>query len=188
MAGDWPGAESAYREALGLADGLDDGSAAAWTDTSLADLARKRGDYDEATEWLDDRAGSGSRRLDDRVGIGRVLQISGTVAATRGDFATAREQLEASLEIRRELGDKAAMGALLSNLGIMAEYEGDFDRSRALHEEGLAFRVEAGDKGAVAISLMNLGNVLLLQGHVDEARARQEESLRAADGRRGTRG
>ena len=65
--------------------------------------------------------------LGDRVGLGRVLQIEGTVAATRGDFAAAGELLEASLEIRRELDDKAAMGALLSNLGIMAEYDGDYD-------------------------------------------------------------
>ena len=176
VAGDWPGAESRYRDALALAGELGDDAAIAWTDTSLADLARKRGEYDEAGEWLE----SARRRfaeLDDRAGMGRVLQLSGTVAATRGDFATAREDLEASLEIRRELGDKAAMGALLSNLGIMAEYEADYERSRALHEEGLALRVEVGDKGAVAISLMNLGNVLLLQGHVDEARARQEESL-----------
>jgi len=176
VAGDWPGAEAAYRDALGLADRAGDESAAAWTDTSLADLARKRGDYDEATKWL--RAALDRfEELGDKVGMGRVLQISGTVAATRGDFATAREQLQASVEIRRALGDKGALGALLSNLGIMAEYDGDYERSRTLHEEGLAYRIEAGDKGAVAISLMNLGNVLLLQGHVDEARARQEESL-----------
>ena len=87
--GDWPGAESAYRSALGLADELGDSAAAAWTDTSLADLARKRGEFDEASEWLD-AARQGFEALGDRVGAGRVLQISGTVAATRGDFGTAR--------------------------------------------------------------------------------------------------
>jgi tetratricopeptide (TPR) repeat protein len=176
VSGDWPGAEGAYRDALALAEDRADDIEAGWTNTSLADLARRRGDYDEASQWL-----AAARRrfeaLDDREGVGRVLQIFGTVAATRGDFATAREELEASLAIRRELGDKAAMGALLSNLGVMAEYDGDYERARELQEEGLALRVEAGDKGAIAISLSNLGNVLLLVGDVDGARARQEESL-----------
>ena len=176
VSGDWPGAERAYRDALVLAESAQDERFAAWTDTSLADLSRRRGQYDEATDWL-----AAARRrfeeLEDDEGLGRVLQIAGTVAATRGDFAAAREQLEASLEIRRQLGDKAAMGALLSNLGVMAEYDGDYERARQLHEEGLALRVEAGDKGAIAISLSNLGNVLLLVGDVDGARARQEESL-----------
>ena len=177
VAGDWPGAEASYRDALALATSEHDIAAAAWTETSLADLFRKRGDYDEASEALE-AARVRFDALGDKVGTGRVLQLAGTVAATRGDFETARRDLEASLEIRRELGDKAAMGALLSNLGVMAEYDGDYERSRALHEEGLALRMEAGDKGAVAISQMNLGNVLLLLGRVDEARACQEESLR----------
>ena len=177
VAGDWAAAEASYRDALGLAAEGDDTAAAAWTETSLADLFRKRGDYDEASEALE-AARAGFDALGDKVGTGRVLQLAGTVAATRGDFETARRDLEASLEIRRELGDKAAMGALLSNLGVMAEYDGDYERSRALHEEGLALRMEAGDKGAVAISQMNLGNVLLLLGRVEEARACQEESLR----------
>ena len=177
VAGDWPGAESSYRDALALAADENDIAAAAWTETSLADLFRKRGDYDQASEALE-AARAAFATLGDKVGTGRVLQLAGTVAATRGDFETARRDLEASLEIRRELGDKAAMGALLSNLGVMAEYDGDYERSRALHEEGLALRIEAGDKGAIAISQMNLGNVLLLLGRVDEARACQEESLR----------
>jgi class 3 adenylate cyclase/tetratricopeptide (TPR) repeat protein len=176
VSGNWPGAERAYRDALALAEEAADERGAGWTDTSLADLARRRGHYEEATDWL-----TAARRrfeeLGDDEGLGRVLQIAGTVAATRGDFAAAREQLAASLEIRRQLGDKAAIGALLSNLGVMAEYEGDYERARELHEEGLALRVEAGDKGAIAISLSNLGNVLLLLGDVNGARARQEESL-----------
>ena len=99
VAGDWPGAEAAYRDALALAGEMGDVSAAAWTDSSLADLARKRGEYDDATQWLQ-TALERFEKLADPVGIGRVLQIMGTVAATRGDFVTAQEQLEASLAIR----------------------------------------------------------------------------------------
>jgi class 3 adenylate cyclase/tetratricopeptide (TPR) repeat protein len=175
--GDWPGAESTYREALELGEAHERPSAIAWTHTSLADLFRKRGDLEEASWWAES-AHERFEELGDREGLGRVLQLSGTIAAMRGDFDAGRPQLEASLEIRHELGDAAGAGALLSNLGVMAEYEGDYERSRALHEEGLALRIEAGDKGAIAISQMNLGNVLLLLGRPEEARACQEESLR----------
>ena len=173
-AGDWPAAEGSYADALALAEG--DDSAAAWSATSLAELARKRGEYDEASGWLG-RAHAGFDRLGDRAGLGRVLQIEGTVAATRGDFDAARSLFEQSLAIRRELGDLGSTGSLLSNLGVIAEYAGDYERARALHEEGLALRRRVADKGAVAISLTNLGNVLLLQGAAEDARACHEESL-----------
>jgi tetratricopeptide (TPR) repeat protein len=175
--GELGGAEASYREALALAEELGDSAAAGWTETSLAELTRKRGEYDETSEWLD-AARAHFEQEGDRAGAGRVLHISGTVAAMRGDLPAAREQLEASLEIRRGLGEKAAMGALYSNLAIVAEYDGDIERSRALHEEGLALRVEAGDTPGVAVSQMNLGVMLAALGLVGEARAYQEESLR----------
>jgi tetratricopeptide (TPR) repeat protein len=175
--GDWPGAEATFREALELAEAHDRPSAIAWTHTSLADLFRKRGELGEASRWAESARGR-FEELGDREGLGRALQLTGTIAAMHGDFEAARGELEASLEIRRELGDAAGAGALLSNLGVMAEYEGDYERSRALHEDGLALRIEAGDKAAIAISQMNLGNVLLLLGRPDEARDCQEESLR----------
>ena len=177
VTGDSARAEDTYRDARGVAEAAEDFTAVAWTDTSLADLARKRGDYDEASEWVES-AREGFENLSDQAGIGRVLQLAGTVAATRGDFETARVALEASLEIRRELGDEAAMGALLSNLAMIAEYQGDDERSCALHEEGLALRAAAGDTAGIAVSQMNLGVMLSRVGRMEEARARQEESLR----------
>lgn len=175
--GDWAGAESTYREALALAEEHDRASARAWTQSSLADLFRKRGELEEASRWAE-LAREGFQAIDDREGLGRVLQLTGTISAMRGDFDAARPELEASLEIRRELGDAAGAGALLSNLAIMAEYAGDYERAVGLNREALGLREQAGDKAAIAISQMNLGNVLLLLGRPDEARACQEESLR----------
>ena len=81
--GDWRCAESTYRETLELAEEAGDASAVAWTHTSLADLARKRGEYDEARGgWS--RRGEHFETLEDKVGLGRVLQLSGTIAAMQG--------------------------------------------------------------------------------------------------------
>jgi len=176
VAGDWSGAEETYREALALAEGAGDDSASGWTETSLADLFLKRGDYDQASRSLA-AAQTKFDAVDDAVGVGRVLHLTGTMAAKQGELAEAREAMEASLAVRRELDDKPAMGALLSNLAIVAEYGGDLEQARALHEEGLAVRVEAGDLAGVAVSQMNLGVILFQLGRVEEGRAFQEQSL-----------
>ena len=176
VSGDWPRAEATYRDALALAEENDGVSDTGWSETSLAELARKRGDFDEAARWLD-AAQEQFEAADDRLGFGRVLHIRGVVANVRGERAAARKNMEASLEIRREAGDQVAMGALYSNLAIVAEYEGDYERSCELHEEGLALRVEAGDTAGIAVSQMNLGVMLQRLGRMDEGRARQEESL-----------
>ena len=176
VAGDWAGAETSYREAATLADSLGDGLAGAWTETSLADLFLKRGDYDRASTALD-TARERFERLGDRAGLGRVLHLAGTFAAKQGDLDAAREAMEASLEIRREMDDKPAMGALLSNLAIVAEYQGDLEEARALHEQGLEVRVAAADLAGVAVSQMNLGVILFQLGRLDEGRAFQEQSL-----------
>ena len=176
VGGDWPAAEAAYRDARALAEELENGPARAWSEVSLAELARKRGDYDDAARWLE-AAHEGFAAADERAGLAQVLKIEGTVAATRGELDAAAPLFEASLAIHRELDDAAAMGALVSNLAMIAEYTGEYERSRSLNEEALALRRRAADKGAIAISLTNLGNVLLLLGREDEALGCQEESL-----------
>ena len=175
--GDLAGAEASYRESLRLAEEAQEAASAGWTQTSLADLARKRGEFDEATGWLDD-AERNFESVDEQPGLGRVEHIRGVVANVRGDRRAARRHMEKSLEIRREEGDKVAMGALYSNLAMVAEYEGDYERSCELHEEGLALRIEAGDVAGIATSQMNLGVMLQRLGRIEEGRARQEESLR----------
>ena len=174
--GDIVRAEAAYKDALELAESERDASAAGWTETFLAELARKGGDYEAAEEWLTAAQGHFDDAKD-RPGHGRVLHIAGILANVRGDRTAARAHMEASLVIRRELDDKRAMGALYSNLAIVAEYDGDLERWRALHEEGLALRVEIGDVPGIAVSRMNLGLVLQALGRLDEARAQMEESL-----------
>ena len=63
----------------------DDASAAGWTETSLAELARKRGDYDEAPEWLDAAEAqfrSGRTTGSDSAGSSTSAASSPTSAAT----------------------------------------------------------------------------------------------------------
>ena len=133
--GDIVRSEATYREALDLAASRDDASSAGWAETSLAELARKNGDYAEAQEWL-----ATARRhfaeSGDRQGEGRVLHIAGDPGGRPGGLRRGARDMETSLAIRAEVDDKPSMGALYSNLAIAAEYEGDLRALAGAAREG----------------------------------------------------
>lgn len=174
--GNWQQAKLEYENALDIATDQNDKYALAWCQTSISELLRKQGQYDEASVWLM-MARSTFEQLGDKAGVGQTLHNGGTLAAQQGNFDQAVDLYSSSLEIRRELKDNANIGSLLSNLGIISGYRGDFQGSYQLYRESLDIRREVGDKAAIAISLTNLGNAALALGKYDEARRRLEEAL-----------
>jgi class 3 adenylate cyclase/tetratricopeptide (TPR) repeat protein len=176
LVGEWQRAEEVDGDALRLADTLCDDLARSSCETALAEVARKRGRYDEAVARLD-RAAQGFANAGDEKGVGRVLHLAGTVATQRGDYAKAVENYEASLRIRERLGDQASIGSLLSNLGIVAEYRGDYEESNRFHERALVLRTEIGDRRGVANSTNNLGMIAFLQKRYAEARDWFQKSI-----------
>ena len=178
LGGRWQESQETYLSGLTLAEELGAQATQAWFETSLAELARKQGQYDEARERLG-RARADFEEADDSAGAGQVLHYAGSLAAQQGDYPLARSSYEQSLELRRSLGDRHNMASILSNLGIVAEYEEAYDDARRFNEEALALRQELDDRWAIAISLNNLGNIALLQGRADEARRLLEEALAA---------
>ena len=177
LVGKWPRAEEVDLEALSLATASDDRKAQAWCHTAIAEVARKQGRYDDATQRLD-AAAALFAEVGAEDGAGQVLHLAGTVAAQRGDLEVARTRYEESLRIRERLGDLASMGGLYSNLAVIAEYGGDYGGARSLNEKALDLRTEVGDRWAIGVSQNNLGMVALHQGEFDEARGRFEESMR----------
>jgi len=176
LTGQWQEAEERYADALALTRQLGDRLSQAWCETAIAELFRKRGQYEQASAWLE-RARVGFEELGDAKGRGQVLHYGGTLAAQQGQYETARALYEDSLAIRRSLGDRSSMASLLSNLGIVARFEGNYPLARSLHEEALAIRRDLGDRWAIGVSLNNLGNVALDQGNYAEARSLHEEGL-----------
>ena len=177
LVGHWQRAEQVDREALELAESLDDGLRRAACQTALAEVVRKQGRFPEAFELLN-RAARGFAAFGDDGGVARVLHLTGTVAAQRGDYDKALTSYRKSLQIRERIGDKASMASLLSNLGVIAEYRGDYDGSRDFHERALALRESVGDRWAIGISMTNLGMIAVLQQRFDDARAWFEKSMR----------
>ncbi|MBA3369524.1 MAG: tetratricopeptide repeat protein, partial [Geodermatophilaceae bacterium] len=177
LGGKWSLAQQAYQQALELATTHGDLSGAAWARTWIAEVARKRGHYNEAAADLATAARE-FELLGDDAGVGQVLHFTGTLAAQRGDYDKATQAYGDSYEIRERLGDFASMAALLSNLAIVAEYRGDYAAAQELNERSLAMRVQDGNKWAIGISQNNLGMIAVLQQNYLAAKARFEESMR----------
>jgi class 3 adenylate cyclase/tetratricopeptide (TPR) repeat protein len=177
LVGDWPRAEDVEREALALAEHLQDDGSRAWCQVALAEVARKQGRYEEAAGLLDTAVLS-FEAAGDEAGVGQVHHLAGTLAAQQGDYDAAVASYESSLTIRERLGDGAGMASLLSNLGVVAEYRGDNDASRAYHDRALDVRTDLGDRWAIGVSQTNLGMIAVLQHRFDEARTRFEEAMR----------
>jgi len=176
LTGEWNAAGDRYRDAHSLAGEIGDKLGQAWCETSIGELYRKQGQYDQATTWLE-LARAGFEALGDQAGIGQVLHYAGMLADQQGDFEAARAKWQQSLAIRRELDDQPSIGGLLSNLGIVAARQGGLDSALGLLQESLNVRRAINDRWAVAVTLNNIGFLYLLQGQVDQARPPLEEAL-----------
>lgn len=176
LVGKWEDAAKRYNALLDIALDLADIEATAKARTLIADLFRKQGDYQEASQLLM-LARSGFESIGNKEGLGETLRIAGTLAAQQGDFEAAKVIYQQSLVIQRELDAKPIIAALLSNLGIVARYEGEYEEAQRLNSEALQLRREVEDQRAISISLNNLGNVALDQRDFSTAQHHMEEAL-----------
>ncbi|HEX6383695.1 MAG TPA: tetratricopeptide repeat protein [Anaerolineae bacterium] len=176
LIGEWPQAETRYRQAMQLAVGLNNVGEQAWCETALSELYRKQGNYEQASQWLE-RARAGFEAVGNQDGVAKILTCAGTVASQQGNHDAAYDLYQQSLSIRRKLNDRRNIANILNNLGIIARHQGNLIRARHYQKESLALRRELNDRWAIAMSLNNLGNLTLDLGEWAEARRRLEEAL-----------
>ena len=174
-----PRAESIVTDARAQAESLGDLRLVARCDHSLAESARRVGRFDEAAAFLE-RAHQGFAEVGDAAGEAAVLQVTGTVAAQRGDAPLARERYLESLRIREELGDEAGVAALTSNLGIVAQQQGDATAAREYANRALELYTSLGDRRRIGTCQVNLAWMDGLAGDHESARRRCEEAIRLA--------
>ena len=139
-------------------------------------FAWKQGDYSAAAEFYE-RSLALRRELNDRGGVGAVLNNQGLLAYEQGDYRAARALHEESLAIDRELGDRWGVAVSLIHLGSLAMMQGDYPAARVMYEESLARFRELGDRGHVANALRSLGSLCNDEGDQDSARSLHSESL-----------
>jgi predicted ATPase/class 3 adenylate cyclase len=130
--------------------------------------------------------------------FGDLLVIAGEFPRYLGDFARARELMEAGLVRLRQSGrDRltaailrgdvmASEGdlerdrmtaAILRDLGDVVASEGDLERARTLHEEALAIRRKIGEPMGISHALNGLTILALHEGDFSRATALAEEEV-----------
>lgn len=175
--GRWDAAEARCREALELANQVDNQAVQARCLQALGALHRTRSEHAQALA-LFAQARSALATLPAEQGtLCELLIEMGNCHYQQGAYRDAQQRLEEGLRLARQLDNNRLMGQALHTLGNVTFDQGDYQRTKALYEESLAYRRLVGDKADIASTLNNLG--ILASYQADDAATQQfyEESL-----------
>lgn len=109
-----------------------------------------------------------------------LLGSLGSFVAESGDYESARQYNQDSIEIAEQIGDRLHVSKMLNNLAIIAAVEEKYEDARQLFEQAIATGREVdGYVGSRSYyyPLSNLGLVYTFLGLNDQAQAIFEESL-----------
>ena len=107
----------------------------------------------------------------------RLLFAAAILAGGQGDYSSARELLEESLERCLELEDTRGVAVALNALGVNARTRGDIPLATVLFERCVAIWRDLGGPADLARALSNHANLLKLQGEFERAASLYEECL-----------
>lgn len=159
LRGDGAAAEAALREALALADGLEDpflrAGAAGRALTNLSAAARAQGDLDSATAYGEEALQRYAGHAFEPVQAMTLISL-GAIARDAGDLPLALERSLAGIRLMGEHGDQRQIADALSAIGCIAVAWGEPHRALrllgaadAVREQGGAAMVWAADIAAV---------------------------------------
>jgi predicted ATPase/serine/threonine protein kinase len=94
----------------------------------------------------------------------RLLFAAAVLAGEQGDYASARQLFEDSLETCLELDDRRGVAIALNALAVNSRDRGEFPIASTLFERCVAIWKDLGDSADTARALSNLANVTKLQG------------------------
>ncbi|HEY0639854.1 MAG TPA: tetratricopeptide repeat protein, partial [Pseudonocardiaceae bacterium] len=116
------------------------------------------------------------RRLGDRLGEARVLNVLGVLAGEAGEHEEALRFMTGSLRLRpRE--DVIGRAATLGNIGRLHTLVGEHDRAVRRLRSAIALARRCGDLDIEANALINLGDTYAALGHHDTALRHLHRSL-----------
>ena len=109
----------------------------------LANLARSRGDYDEAARQYQ-RTLDISEQLSNQAGMADSYHGLGNVAYLRGDYDEAAGQYQRALEIRERLGHQASIASMYNDLGNLALHRQNYDEAARQYQRALDISEQLG--------------------------------------------
>jgi predicted ATPase len=107
----------------------------------------------------------------------RLLFCAAVLAGEQGDYTSAHQLFEESLETCLELNDNRGVAVALNALAVNARDRGELPTASLLFERCVAIWRDAGDPADVARALSNLANVTKLQGEAARAASLYDECL-----------
>jgi predicted ATPase len=90
------------------------------------------------------------RELDDRTGIATCLNLLGSIARVRSQYALASSRLEEAAKLFNEIGDRWLRGQCHTELARIATEQGQYKQARELLEESLKLYQMLGDQERVS--------------------------------------
>jgi len=117
--------------------------------------------YTRVVEILED--------LEDRKGLGDLLDNLGSVEFQRGNMTDALENQRRALAIRRELGDRSGEAKTWNNIGLSLRAQDDAPGAVDAFRRALALHRELGDPPAEGRCLTNLGLLYLDRRELEPA-------------------
>jgi tetratricopeptide (TPR) repeat protein len=111
-----------------------------------------------------------ARETGDRINEAITQSNMGVGWLNLGDFALARRDLDAALQMLRANGDRTMESLTLCHLTTLALWEGDATRAQALARSALELAVAAQARDMEAVAWLRLGDAELGQGRLAAAR------------------
>ncbi|HEX6553434.1 MAG TPA: tetratricopeptide repeat protein [Ktedonobacteraceae bacterium] len=129
---------------------------------AAADLADGLDELERAETWCGEGL-SLARELDDTAGIASCLELLGSMARVRGQYALASSRLEEAAGLFGQLGNRWQQGRCHVGLARTATEQGQYERARALLEDNLQVCRQAGDEISVHWVQYLLARLLFVQ-------------------------
>lgn len=107
----------------------------------------------------------------------RLLFATAVLAGEQGDYGSARQLFEESLETCLELNDNRGVAVALNALAVNARDRGELAVASLLFERCVAIWKDLGDSADIARAVSNLANVTKLKGEYARASSLYDECL-----------
>jgi predicted ATPase/tRNA A-37 threonylcarbamoyl transferase component Bud32 len=173
---DYVTAGQLYAESLALSQAVNDEAEMSESFKGLGDVARRRGDFEEARLYFS-RCLALCERMGDQMKIGQALIRLGLVARIQGDYPLAESYYRRGLAVFEALDEPVRMASVQSGMGLIASDQGRMDEAKAYMEQSLAIARQVHNPGGTALMLTGLAWVNYLRGDYEAAQAQSLESL-----------
>ena len=107
----------------------------------------------------------------------RLLFAAAVLASDQGDYRSAQQMFDNSLETCLELNDKHGVAVALNAQAVIARDRGDIAAAALLFERCVAIWKDLGDPADFARALSNFASVMKLQGKYERASSLYDECL-----------